>query len=53
MGRGEIASYIGLKLETVSRAFSHFNDAGIVAVRGKDIEIRDPARLRLVLKARQ
>jgi CRP/FNR family transcriptional regulator len=53
MGRREIASYVGLKLETVSRTLSHFHDIDLVTVRGKDIEIRDMARLRRVMKTRQ
>jgi len=52
MGRGEIASYIGLKVETISRTLTHFKDTGLIAVRGKDIEIMDVARLRQVLKTR-
>lgn len=51
MTRHEIASYIGLKLETVSRAFSRFSDSDIIAVNGKNVEIRDVARLRLILPA--
>ena len=49
MTREEIGSYLGLKLETVSRAFSRFQSDGIVAVRNKDIEIKDPERLRALL----
>jgi CRP-like cAMP-binding protein len=32
MSRDEIGSYLGLKLETVSRAFSHFQEEGLLAV---------------------
>ncbi len=49
MTREEIGSYLGLKLETVSRAFSHFQSEGIVAVQNKSIEIKDPVRLRELL----
>ncbi len=49
MTREEIGSYLGLKLETVSRAFSHFQSEGIVAVQNKNIEIRDIERLRALV----
>ena len=41
MTREEIGSYLGLKLETVSRAFSHFQEEGLVAVQQKHIRILD------------
>jgi CRP/FNR family transcriptional regulator len=49
MTREEIGSYLGLKLETVSRAFSHFQSEGIVAVQNKNIEIKDTERLRALV----
>jgi len=49
MTREEIGSYLGLKLETVSRAFSHFQSEGIVTVQNKNIEIKEPERLRALL----
>ena len=49
MTREEIGSYLGLKLETVSRAFSHFQSEGIVGVQNKSIEIKEPERLRALL----
>ena len=49
MTRAEIGSYLGLKLETVSRAFSHFQDEGLIAVQNKSVEIRNPDRLRRLL----
>ncbi|THF65981.1 fumarate/nitrate reduction transcriptional regulator Fnr [Pseudothauera nasutitermitis] len=39
MTREEIGSYLGLKLETVSRAFSRFQEDGLVAVQQKHIRI--------------
>ncbi len=45
MSRQDIGSYLGLKLETVSRAFSHFQEKGIIAVRTRSIEILDLALL--------
>ncbi len=46
MSRQEIGSYLGLKLETVSRAFSHFQNNGIVIVKVRTIEIVDLDALR-------
>ena len=45
MTREEIGSYLGLKLETVSRTFSKFQEEGLLEVRQRQIEIRDPAAL--------
>ena len=39
MTREEIGSYLGLKLETVSRAFSHFQEAGLLTVKQRHIEV--------------
>ena len=49
MTREEIGSYLGLKLETVSRVFSRFQEAKLVAVQQKHIRILDPAGLRALL----
>ncbi|MDX9697960.1 MAG: fumarate/nitrate reduction transcriptional regulator Fnr [Rhodocyclaceae bacterium] len=46
MTRDEIGSYLGLKLETVSRAFSKFQDEGLIAVQQKHIRILNIAGLR-------
>lgn len=46
MTREEIGSYLGLKLETVSRAFSKLQDEAVIAVHNKHIQILDLARLR-------
>ena len=39
MTREEIGSYLGLKLETVSRAFSKFQDDGILDVKQRQIRV--------------
>jgi CRP/FNR family transcriptional regulator len=52
MTREEIGSYLGLKLETISRAFSHFQNEGLVSVQNKSIEIKDRDRLRGLLGQR-
>ena len=49
MTREEIGSYLGLKLETVSRAFSGFQDRGLAAVRQKHVRILDFPGLKAVL----
>jgi len=46
MTREEIGSYLGLKLETVSRLFSKFHDEGLVQVQGRGIKIIHMAMLR-------
>ncbi|MFN3986406.1 MAG: fumarate/nitrate reduction transcriptional regulator Fnr [Rhodocyclaceae bacterium] len=46
MTRDEIGSYLGLKLETVSRAFSKFQDEGLISVQQKHIRILEIAGLR-------
>ncbi|MBI2296343.1 MAG: fumarate/nitrate reduction transcriptional regulator Fnr [Betaproteobacteria bacterium] len=49
MTREEIGSYLGLKLETISRAFSRFQQDNLIEVRHKHVRIRDPERLRLLI----
>ncbi len=49
MTRNEIGSYLGLKLETISRALSHFQTEGIIAVQNKSVEILDADRLRAMV----
>ena len=46
MTREELGSYLGLKLETVSRVFSRFQDDGLVVVQSKYIQIANPQGLR-------
>jgi CRP/FNR family transcriptional regulator len=47
MTREEIGSYLGLKLETVSRAFSKLQDENIITVDNKHIQINDIDRLKM------
>lgn len=49
MTREEIGSYLGLKLETVSRAFSRFQDEGLISVQQKHIRILDITPLKQLL----
>jgi CRP/FNR family transcriptional regulator len=52
MTREEIGSYLGLKLETVSRAFSKFQEDGLVSVQQKHIQILDADGLRAAMGQR-
>lgn len=49
MTRQEIGSYLGLKLETVSRALSALHTCGVIQVRQRSIDIVDAAGLRGVI----
>lgn len=49
MSREEIGSYLGLKLETVSRTLSRFNQEGWINVEHKHIRILQPAALQKML----
>jgi CRP/FNR family transcriptional regulator, anaerobic regulatory protein len=48
MTREEIGSYLGLKLETISRSFSKFVAEGIVDVKQRQVRILDAQALRLI-----
>jgi len=45
MSRGDIADYLGLRLETVSRAFSKLRQNSIIDVNEDEVLILDQARL--------
>jgi CRP/FNR family transcriptional regulator len=51
MTRDEMGSYLGLKLETVSRLFSQFQKGGLIEVNQKHVRILDTAGLERVLAA--
>jgi CRP/FNR family transcriptional regulator len=53
MTRQEIGSYLGLKLETVSRAFSGFQERGLITVRQKEVRILDAPGLKAVLDSKR
>lgn len=46
MTREEIASYLGLKLETVSRLFSSLQGGGLIQVQGRAVKLLDVAALK-------
>jgi CRP/FNR family transcriptional regulator, anaerobic regulatory protein len=52
MTRDEIGSYLGLKLETVSRLFSRFHDEGLINVQGRTITILDLQALKELVSSR-
>ena len=45
MSRQDIGSYLGLVIETVSRAFNKMQEEGVIGVHGRQIRILDPKRL--------
>ena len=51
MTRAEIGSYLGLKLETVSRVLSRFSHDGLIEVNQKHVRIFDPEGLRAIVSA--
>jgi len=53
MTREEIGSYLGLKLETVSRLFSRFAQEGVIGVQGRHITLLDVGALRQLCSTRQ
>ena len=52
MSRAEIGSYLGMKLETVSRTFSAFQQQGVLEVDKRHIRIADMAGLTQALDMR-
>jgi len=49
MTREEIGSYLGLKLETISRTFSKLSDDGIIEVKQRYVKILHPDELKKIL----
>lgn len=48
MTREEIGSYLGMKLETVSRTFSKFSEEGIIEVKQRWVKILKPDALKQI-----
>lgn len=44
MSREDIANYLGLVIETVSRNLGRLHDDGVIAVNGRQVRVLDPAR---------
>jgi CRP/FNR family transcriptional regulator len=49
MTREELGSYLGLKFETVSRAFSRLSNAQLIAVDHKNVDIRSLVQLEQII----
>lgn len=45
MSREDIARFLGLVIETVSRGFTRLQDEGVIKVRGRQLRITDPQQL--------
>lgn len=50
MSRQEIGSYLGLKVETVSRTFSKFQERGVIQAQGKSVKLLDVPSLRELIQ---
>ncbi|KRE89083.1 transcriptional regulator [Frateuria sp. Soil773] len=46
MSRGDIANYLRLAAETVSRVLGRFRSQGLIQIEGRELLLRDPAGLR-------
>ena len=51
MTRQEIGSYLGLKLETVSRTFSKFHEQGLIEAKGKQVKLLNLELLRQMINS--
>ncbi len=49
MTRAEIGHYLGMKLETVSRTLTKFQEQGLITVNNKHVELQNLARLHQVM----
>ncbi len=49
MTRKEIGSHLGVRLQTVSRSFSRFQEEGLISVQQKHIRILDMSRLKKLM----
>ena len=50
MSRSDIANYLGLASETVSRVLRRFQDGGLLGVDGREVTINDAAALKDIAK---
>jgi len=51
MSREDIANYLGLAIETVSRSIRHLRDDGVIAVRGRQVRVLQSARFEALAHA--
>jgi len=47
MAKKDIATFLGTSPETLSRRLKAFEQEGLIQVRGRDVDIRDPVGLEL------
>jgi CRP/FNR family transcriptional regulator len=52
MTRDEIGSFLGLKLETVSRLMTRFHQEGLIHVQGRAVKLLDAVALRRIVSPR-
>lgn len=50
MARNDIANFLGLAVETVSRVFTRFQNQGIISARGREVELLDVEALQAVTR---
>ncbi|NMT64091.1 fumarate/nitrate reduction transcriptional regulator Fnr [Marinobacter orientalis] len=50
MARNDIANFLGLAVETVSRVFTRFQNQGIISARGREVELLDVEALQTVTR---
>ena len=50
MSRHDIANYLGLAVETVSRLFSRMQEDGMLAVRSRHVRLTDIDKLRALAR---
>jgi len=51
MARADIANYLRLAAETVSRVLRRFQDQGLIGVDGRDVELKNVAELRRLARS--
>jgi len=51
MSRGDIANYLRLAAETVSRVLSRFRSQGLIRIEGRELELLKPEMLRQIGQA--
>src|SRR5690554_2468542 len=50
MPRNDIANFLGLAVETVSRVFTRFQNQGIIRARGREVELLDVEALQMITR---
>jgi CRP/FNR family transcriptional regulator len=51
MSRGDIANYLRLAAETVSRVLSRFRVQKLIQIEGRELQVLDPEGLRAIGQA--